>query len=148
MFFTRLQSTKEVAVVQKCLCKSRKKCCSYLLGYLYYLLNKQKILHLFGLCIYSTSDSVVFKVRVIISLNDGFSSIFLLAGLVNSVFKDLLLNMRISVLYDKNFSPCFNSQLVALQLCMYGATPLSLRIIIVCQGLGCFHRIFKVQFPI
>ena len=58
------------------------------------------------------------------------------------VFTDLSLNIKASVLQDKNFILCFDSQVWLLRsyVCVKfsGAKPLSFRILLVHQGLGCF----------
>ena len=134
-------------------------------------------------------------VRDIISLNSSFNN-FPSAWHMVGVFKDVLLNIRTSVLYDRNFSlcvlipryGCFMVELCVSQIqslhriwsfslrmfsvnvfksavscgfgyiywrnlftfteeifgAVNGTTPLSLRIIIVCQSLGCFRKIFKL----
>ena len=68
------------------------------------------------------------------------------------VFKNLSLNIKTSVLYDKNFILCFNLLVWWLQSYLFlkanGATPLSLRILMVNQCLGCFRGIFKVEVPV
>ena len=80
--FITIWSTKEI-IYTNCLHKSRKKCCFYWFGYIYYLFIKHKILHLFRLrfCLQrfvvslcTTYPTVVaFMVRKIISLNYNFS---------------------------------------------------------------------------
>ena len=82
--FITIWSKKEILVIFKRLYKSRKKCYFYWLDYLYYLLNKQKNLHLFGLslCLWRSVENlctthllgVAFMVSAIISLNDSFSN--------------------------------------------------------------------------
>ena len=74
----------EILVISKLLYISRKKC-----GYFYYLLNKHKTFHLFGLCLQRFMENVctthpvviVFMVRDVMALH-GLFSIFLLAELI------------------------------------------------------------------
>ena len=86
---------------------------------IYYLLKKQKILRLFALFLFlqrfmenlcTTHPTVVaFIVRNIISLNEIFS-IFPLAEVIRPVvYLNMSLNIKDSVLYDRNFILCFNS---------------------------------------
>ena len=137
---------KAILVIWKPLCKSIKECCFYWLDYFFHLLNKRKIFHLFRRCFQRFMENLCTTHSTVIAFMASISSIFPLVGLTKLMvylkkchwmLKPVF--HRIGILFFLLLPSygCFRVTYVNVN----GASRLSLRILLVYQGVGCFRRI-------